>query len=99
VVLTADLNVLIWNRHAEELWGMRADEVQGRSLLKLDIGLPVSEVHAVIAPCLSGKSDHGQAVLDAVNRRGRKIKCRLTCTPLVGATKKREGVILLMEED
>ena len=99
VVLNANLNVLIWNRRAEDLWGLRADEVQGRSMLNLDIGLPVGELRDVIRPCLAGDSDHQQVVLDAVNRRGRKIKCRVTCTPLIARDKKREGVILLMEEE
>ena len=99
VVLNANLNVLIWNRRAEDLRGLRADEVQGRSILNLDIGLPVGELRDVIRPCLSGDSDHQQVVLDAVNRRGKKIKCRVTCTPLVTASKKREGVILLMEDE
>jgi len=99
VVLNANLNVLIWNKRAEDLWGLRADEVQGRSILNLDIGLPVGQLRDVIRPCLSGDSDHQQVVLDAINRRGRKIKCRITCTPLVTPSKKRDGVILLMEEE
>ena len=99
VVLNANLNVLIWNRRAEDLWGLRADEVQGRSMLNLDIGLPVGQLRDVIRPCLAGDSDHQQVLLDAVNRRGKKIQCRVTCTPLVTASKKREGVILLMEEE
>ena len=48
---------------------------------------------------LAGDSDYQQVVIDAVNRRGKKIHCRVTCTPLVTASKKREGVILLMEEE
>jgi two-component system CheB/CheR fusion protein len=36
--------------------------------------------------------------MDAVNRRGKTIQCRITCSPLVSASKRREGVILLMEE-
>jgi two-component system CheB/CheR fusion protein len=97
VVINQNLNILIWNKRAEDLWGLRADEVQGRSLLNLDIGLPVGELRDVIRPCLTD-SDHQQVVLDAVNRRGRKIRCRVTCTPLVAVGKKRDGVILLMEE-
>jgi two-component system CheB/CheR fusion protein len=98
VVLNPNLNVLIWNRRAEDLWGLRADEVQGHSILNLDFGLPVAELQAAIQPCLGGDSDHGEVVLSAVTRRGKKIQCRVTCTPLIGASKKREGVILLMEE-
>ena len=99
VVVNHNLNVLVWNKRAEDLWGLRSDEVAGRSLLNLDIGLPVGELRDVIRPCLSGDSDHQAVELDAVNRRGKKIKCRVTCTPLVSpVSKKREGAILLMEE-
>jgi two-component system CheB/CheR fusion protein len=37
--------------------------------------------------------------VDAINRRGKAIKCRITCSPLMNAGKKRQGVILLMEEE
>jgi two-component system, chemotaxis family, CheB/CheR fusion protein len=98
VVVNGNLDVLMWNRRAEDLWGLRADEAQGRGLLNLDIGLPVAELRGVIRPCLSAEAEHQEVVLDAVNRRGKKIRCRITCTPLVSPTNTREGVILLMEE-
>jgi two-component system, chemotaxis family, CheB/CheR fusion protein len=98
VVVNQNLNVLVWNRRAEDLWGLRVDEVQGRSLLNLDIGLPVGQLRDVIRPCISGDTDHQEIVMDAVNRRGKAIQCRITCSPLVSPSKRREGVILLMEE-
>jgi two-component system CheB/CheR fusion protein len=98
VVVNQNLDVLVWNRRAEDLWGLRADEVQGRSLLNLDIGLPVRELREILRPCIGGEREHGEIVLDAVNRRGKKIQCRITCSPLVSTGKKLEGVILLMEE-
>ena len=98
VVVNQNMNVLIWNKRAEDLWGLRADEVQGRSLLNLDIGLPVAPLAGVIRPCLDGEVAHQQTTLDAVNRRGKKIKCKVTCSPLITSSGKREGVILLMEE-
>jgi two-component system, chemotaxis family, CheB/CheR fusion protein len=98
VVVNSNLDVIMWNHRAEDLWGLRADEVQGKGLLNLDIGLPVAELRTVIRPCLAGEIDRQEVVLEAVNRRGRKIKCRVTCSPLVAGSKKREGVILLMEE-
>jgi hypothetical protein len=36
-------------------------------------------------------------VLPATNRRGRRIECRVACSPLRGAAKENRGVILLME--
>jgi two-component system, chemotaxis family, CheB/CheR fusion protein len=99
VVVNSNLDVLMWNHRAEDMWGLRADEVQGKGLLNLDIGLPVAELRTVIRPCLAGEVDRQEVLLDAINRRGRKIKCRVTCTPLVAGSKKREGVILMMEEE
>jgi two-component system, chemotaxis family, CheB/CheR fusion protein len=99
VVVNHNLDVLMWNRRAEDLWGLRADEVQGRGLLNLDIGLPVAELRGVIRPCLSGATDHEEITVDAVNRRGKKIRCHVTVSPLVSASKKRQGVILLMEDE
>jgi two-component system CheB/CheR fusion protein len=98
VVVDSNLDVIMWNQRAEDLWGLRADEVQGKGLLNLDIGLPVTELRTIIRPCLAGEIERQEVVLDAVNRRGKKIKCRITCSPLVAGSKKREGVILLMEE-
>ena len=98
VVVNANLDVLMWNHRAEDLWGLRADEVQGKGLLNLDIGLPVKELRNVIRPCLTGDADHQEVELDAVNRRGKAIRCRVTCTPLLVPGNKRQGVILIMEE-
>jgi two-component system CheB/CheR fusion protein len=98
VVVNQNLNVLVWNHRAEDLWGLRADEVQGKSLLNLDIGLPVGDLRDVIRPCLSGESDHREVVVDATTRRGKGIKCRITCTPLISQRKEPHGAILLMED-
>ena len=98
VVVGRDLNVLVWNARAEDLWGLRADEVRGQSVLNLDIGLPVGELRAPIRTCLQEGAGHQEVTLDAVNRRGKAIRCRVTCTPLMSAEGKRDGVILLMEE-
>jgi len=98
IVVNPNLNILVWNKRAEDLWGLRSDEVVGRSILNLDIGLPVGQLRDAVRPCLAGDHEHQEFVLDAINRRGKKIKCRITCSPLVSPSKKREGVILLMEE-
>jgi len=46
---------------------------------------------------LAVEAERKELTLDAVNRRGKKIRCRVSCTPLVTG-QKREGVILLMDE-
>lgn len=40
VVVDAKLIITMWNPGAEDLWGLRFDEVKGQSLVNLDIGLP-----------------------------------------------------------
>jgi two-component system CheB/CheR fusion protein len=98
VVVNRDLNVLVWNERARDLWGLRADEVQGKSVLNLDIGLPVAELRAPIRACLQDGADYKEMVLDALNRRGKAMRCRVTCTPLLASGKRRDGVILIMDE-
>jgi two-component system CheB/CheR fusion protein len=98
VVLDPKENIVSWNRKAEDLWGLRAEEVQGRSLLSLDIGLPVEKVKVATRACLIGESEYMESTLDATNRRGKPIKCRVTCAPIFGANKDRHGTILTMEE-
>ncbi|HDR73209.1 MAG TPA: PAS domain-containing protein [Methanoculleus sp.] len=98
VVADRDYNVLIWSDEASDLWGLRADEVIGKSLLSLDIGLPVDQLKAPISELLKGKADYDERLLDAVNRRGRTFRCQVVATPLVDEQGSRKGVVLLMEE-
>jgi two-component system CheB/CheR fusion protein len=98
VVVDRNFNVLVWNQRAEDLWGMREDEVRGRSLSSLDIGLPVGKLNGAISACFDGEAPAPPLVLEATNRRGKTFKCRVVCTPLIAPNKKRQGAILLMEE-
>ncbi|BAZ69977.1 MCP methyltransferase, CheR-type with PAS/PAC sensor [Fischerella sp. NIES-4106] len=99
VVLNQDLHIQIWNYRAEDLWGVRADEVKGRHFLNLDIGLPVEQLRQPIRACLLGESSCPEVTLEAINRRGRAILCKISCTPLrASTTRDIQGVILLMEE-
>jgi two-component system CheB/CheR fusion protein len=96
-VIDRDLKVLVWNERAVDLWGVRADEVQGRHLLNLDIGLPLSDLRQPIRACLAGETRFQQVEVDATNRRGRPIRCTVTCTPLDSAPGGGvRGVIILM---
>ncbi|HKA34637.1 MAG TPA: CheR family methyltransferase [Candidatus Binatia bacterium] len=99
VVVNQNLNILVWNYKAEDMWGLRAEEVEGKSLFNLDIGLPVEKLRGLIRPCLAGDSNHNEIVLDATNRRGKAIQCRVTCSPLTGPNKTAQGVIILMAEE
>jgi two-component system CheB/CheR fusion protein len=98
VVVDPNFHILMWNAEASELWGLREEEVQSRSLLSLDIGLPVEQLCNSVQAVLTGRATFQEIVLAATTRRGKAIQCRITCTPLVGAEGDTQGVILLMEE-
>ncbi|HXV44522.1 MAG TPA: PAS domain-containing protein, partial [Anaerolineae bacterium] len=98
VVVNDNFRVLEWNQRSEDLWGLRADEVQGQFLLGLDIGLPVEQLREPIRDCLAGENNRQIITYQAVNRRGKNINCHVTFTPLIGPGKERQGVILMMEE-
>ena len=53
-VVDRELRLLAWSRHAEELWGLRNDEVSGQHLLNLDIGLPLQRLRPALKACLNG---------------------------------------------
>ena len=97
VVVDRDLQVLMWNQRSEDLWGLHADEVQGHPFLNLDIGLPVGQLAAPIRACLAGES-LSPMVLDATNRRGRAIKCEVTCSLFVNPSNNELGVAVMMED-
>jgi two-component system CheB/CheR fusion protein len=97
-VVDRDLTVLAWNSRAEDLWGLRESEVSGHHFLNLDMGLPVDRLKPMLKSCFGGEADGGTILLDAVNRRGKPIRCEVTCTPLLGSEQEVQGAIVLMEE-
>ena len=99
VVVDSDLKVLAWNPVAEDYWGLREDEVRGRNVLGLDIGLPTEKLKQPLRACIQGAKDFATLSLDAVNRRGRAMRCHVTISPLVTRDSRNHGAILLMEED
>ncbi|MGL5873002.1 MAG: CheR family methyltransferase, partial [Xenococcaceae cyanobacterium] len=98
IVVDRQFNILTWNDEAENLWGLRLDEVRGQSILGLDIGLPVEQLREPIRNCLAETETRQETVLEALNRRGRTFQCRVSYNPLIGFQRERLGVILLMEE-
>ncbi|PSB63740.1 chemotaxis protein CheR [filamentous cyanobacterium CCP1] len=99
VVVDRDLRVQIWNDKAEDLWGLRGEEAIEQNFLNLDIGLPVGQLRQPIRDCFAGLENRSsEIILDAINRRGRSIQCRITCTPLLGLQNEIQGAILVMEE-
>ena len=98
VVVDDQLAVQVWSRHAKDLWGLRADEVHNRRFTDLDIGLPAAPVRDLVHACMADGATQPDLVLEAINRRGKPIRCRIAYTPRLSPDGQRMGAILLMEE-
>ncbi|WP_414587556.1 CheR family methyltransferase [Scytonema sp. PCC 10023] len=98
VVLSNDLQILIWNHKAEDMWGLRFDEVFSKQLISLDIGLPIEPLIQPLQAIISGESENHEVVLNAINRRGKAIACQVVCTPLQSRDSDIKGVILVMQQ-
>jgi two-component system CheB/CheR fusion protein len=70
--------------------------VRGKSVLNLDIGLPIGQIRDAIRACASGASQFEERVLQATTRRGKAIGCRITVRSL--AKRPDKGAIILMDE-
>ncbi|MEH2121872.1 CheR family methyltransferase [Nostoc sp.] len=96
VVIDSNFNILIWNYMVEDLWGLRTDEVLGKSIFSLDTGLPIEQLRSPIRESVSGKKQFQEIILNATNRRGRQIKCYLAITPLLDIS--MQGAVLMMAD-
>jgi two-component system CheB/CheR fusion protein len=99
VVLDAELRVSAWNEGAQDLWGLRADEVQGQHFMNLDIGLPVEKLRGQLRKMLVGSEIEQPILLEATNRRGRPITARVRLSPLADSDAVPRGLIVFMETD
>jgi two-component system CheB/CheR fusion protein len=95
-VLDESSAVTVWNKSAEDLWGLRADEVVGLPFFELDMGLPQRDLSDAVADVLAGGKSQ-VVTLGAINRRGRSIRCRVEISRLQDAGPGTAGVIVLME--
>jgi len=97
VVVDREMRVVVWNRGSEDLWGLRADETAGSKLTGLDIGLPMDTVRPLIGNAFVDSDTSAETVVDAVNRRGRAARVRVTCTSFRSGDGAVGGALLLME--
>jgi two-component system, chemotaxis family, CheB/CheR fusion protein len=97
-VLDRSLAVQVWNAHSSELWGLRSDEAEGENLLSLDVGLPVEKLSGALRDVLNNGESRVELRVEATNRRGRPIDCRIVALPLSIDGQGVSGTILLMEE-
>jgi two-component system CheB/CheR fusion protein len=98
VALDHELRVISWSEPAVELWGLRAEEVVGKPLFDLDFGLlPAEGLREAVTACRDGRSLREDLVLEATNRRGRRLQIQVVCTALVVEGEPR-GIIVRMED-
>jgi two-component system CheB/CheR fusion protein len=98
VVVDKDQLVQVWNAQSADLWGLRPDEVEGRHLMGLDIGLPLEHVKPILVDVLAGREDGMEVDVPARDRRGRDITCRVSCIPMRDGEAEISGAIVLVEE-
>jgi two-component system CheB/CheR fusion protein len=98
IVLDADLKVRSWNRWSENAWGLRAEEVQGQDFLDLDIGLPVARLRPDLLRVLAAEAPQAELRVEALDRRGRPLACRVRLSPLLYEGRAPRGVVLIAED-
>jgi two-component system, chemotaxis family, CheB/CheR fusion protein len=97
VVVDREMRVVLWNRGSEDLWGLRSEEAVGASLASLDIGLPMVEVNPLIGKVFVEPDTVEDAAVDAVNRRGKAVRVRVTCSAFGANGDSATGVLLTMD--
>ena len=95
VVVDKQLRVTAWSRAAADLWGLRADEVQGEHLLNLDIGIPVDRLRDSLRAVLAGE-EPPSIELDGHNRRGQPVHVVVSFAHLQTHNQEPDGVIVAM---
>lgn len=98
IVIDDDLRVQVWNGRSFEMWGLRAEEVEGKPFLGLDIGFPVEELRAPLVATLVDEAPPELVHLAARSRRGDPVQCAARVRPLRGPSGKVEGAIVVIEE-
>lgn len=97
VVVDREMRVVLWNRRCEDLWGLRADQTTGKILTTLDFGLPVESLRPLVNSVRVDPDSSGEAVVDAIDRRGRPTRLRVRCTSFPDPDGGTGGSLLLME--
>jgi two-component system CheB/CheR fusion protein len=95
IVLTSNFEVLVWNRRAADLFGLRSDEVVGQNFFSLDIGLPVDRLRTPLKEFIVNNKKSDTASLQAINRRGRNIECSISINSLNDG---RTGIALIIDD-
>jgi two-component system CheB/CheR fusion protein len=99
IVLTEDLRVRVWSPGAQDLWGLRPEEAEGREFLALDIGLPTAEITPWLRQILSrARGGTSTSAVTAVNRRGKTVDLQVAASPMRTEEGAISGIILVIDQ-
>lgn len=79
------------------LYGRHDRRGDRNPLTGLEIGLPLESVRPLIGNAFVDPDGSGDAEVDAINRRGRPTRVRVTCTSFRSSEATVGGALLLME--
>jgi two-component system CheB/CheR fusion protein len=98
IVINREQIVQVWNRQAEDLWGLREDETIGQHFLNLDSGLPTEQLKPLIRDVMFAGAAAVELTVEAINRRGRAVALRVTVSPLISGSAEPTGALVLLEQ-
>ena len=98
IVIDQKHSIQSWNRWSEQTWGLRADEVIGTSFESLDIGLPVHQLRDALAAVKAGREEQAERVIEGLDRRGRRILCRVLASALLDESGGHHGAVLVVQD-
>jgi two-component system CheB/CheR fusion protein len=97
VVVDQDLKVRSWNRWSENTWGLREEQAIGQPFVKLDSGFPVQLLEQALLRTVADATPTAMTV-DALDRRGRAMKCRVRIAPLIYDDRSSQGAVIMVED-
>ena len=98
IVLDEKRLIQSWNRWSENCWGLRAEEVIGTSFDALDIGLQIHELREPLAAVQSGRAEQEEVLLEGLDRRGRRILCRIRISGLQEDDEVMHGLVMVFQD-
>jgi two-component system CheB/CheR fusion protein len=99
IALNTRFVITSWNRMSEDTWGLRESEAVGKDFFTLDIGLPARALRDPLEALMQTNSGHDCREVDATNRRGRAIRCRVRMSPMNSLQGEVMGTLLSIEEN
>lgn len=95
IVMNRKHQIQSWNRWSENNWGLRAEEVVGTSFETLDIGIPMHPLRDALTAVENGSEEQIDRELEGVDRRGRRILCRVRVSALLDEKGDNHGLVLV----